>query len=409
MTDLERFRSHFPILKTILPTSKPLIYFDNAATTQLPDTVINRLVELYTSCNANIHRGVHYMSSKTTELYEAARERVRRFLNAPLAQEIIFTHGTTDSINLIANSLAFNNIKEGDEVLISQMEHHSNLVPWQMICEKHNAQLKFIPLQSDGSLNLDELPKLLSDRTKVLSITIASNTLGTINPVKKIIAEAHKNNTLVVLDAAQAAPHLVLDVQELDCDFLALSAHKIFAPTGLGILFGKKKYLDELPPYQGGGDMVECVTLAKTTYNQLPFKFEAGTTNYIAAIAFSTALDFLEEHNTAALHAHEQELTRYTLEKFSAIPNLRLIGNATAENRTPTISFILENIHAHDMALILDKLGIAVRTGTHCTQPIMDFFGIESTVRVSFAPYNTFEEVDLLMSSLARIIKMFNK
>lgn len=402
--DIQKIRKDFPIL-TRKVNGKPLVYFDNAASSQKPQSVIDATNKYYSFENANIHRGVHTLSQEATSAYEVVREKVRAFINAEKSHEIIFTKGTTDSINVVASSFGKTNIGEGDEVLISAMEHHSNIVPWQMICEEKKAKLKVIPINDDGELMMDEFHKLLSKKTKIVAVTHISNSLGTVNPVKEIIAAAHEKGIPVLIDGAQAIHHTIVDVKELDCDFYVFSAHKIYGPTGVGVLYGKEELLNSIPPYQGGGDMIKTVTFEKTTYNELPHKFEAGTPNIAGGIAFGAAIDYINSIGIETIAAYEHELTQYALEQLKTVPGIKFIGNAN--ERASVISFLLDNIHPYDAGVILDKMGIAVRTGHHCTQPLMDRFGIPGTVRASFAFYNTKEEVDVLVTGLHKVIDMF--
>ncbi len=401
--DINKVRADFPILNQKV-YNKPLIYLDNGATTQKPGLVIDTVRDLQAIHNASIHRGIHYLSEQMTSRYEAARERVRLFLNASSSSEVIFTSGATGSINTIAFSFGEKYVREGDEILISEMEHHSNIVPWQMLCERKGAHLKVIPFDETGTLILEKLDSLLTERTRIVALAHASNSLATINPVKEVIRRAHKKGIPVMLDGAQMVQHGGVDVQDLDCDFYVFSSHKIFGPTGSGVLYGKEHLLEELPPYQGGGDMVDQVTFEKTSYNTLPFKFEAGTSNFIGAIGLASALEYVTQLGMEEIASHETMLTQYTLEKLEAIPGLILYGKAT--ERISVFSFLLENIHPYDAGMILDKMGIAVRTGTHCTQPVMDHFGIEGTIRASLVFYNTTEEVDQLVKGLERSIQM---
>ena len=401
--NIKRIRSDFPILQQQV-YNKPLVYLDNGATTQKPRVVIDTIRELQETQNSSIHRGIHYLSEQMTERYEAARETVRAFLNASSTREIIFTSGATGSINTIAFSFGEKYVNAGDEILISEMEHHSNIVPWQMLCERKGAQLKVIPFHDNGKLKLDELDELLTDKTRIVALTHASNSLGTINPVKEVIRKAHDKEIPVLLDGAQMVQHGEVDVRDLDCDFCVFSSHKIFGPTGSGVLYGKEAILEELPPYQGGGDMVDQVRFDRTSYNALPFKFEAGTTNYTGAIGLAAALDYLQSIGFQAIGQYEQELSAYTLEKLGAIKGLKLYGNA--EERISVFSFLLDQIHPYDAGMILDKMGIAVRTGTHCTQPVMDHFGIEGTIRASLVFYNTMEEVDALVGGIKKTMDM---
>ena len=405
MKDISEIRADFPLLQRRV-YDKPLIYFDNGATTQKPLCVLDAVREVYTNYNGNVHRGVHAMSDLTSEAYENAREKVRLFINAGKREEIVFTSGTTGSINCIAFSFGERYIKPGDEIILSNLEHHANIVPWQMMCERKGAILRIIPINDNGEILFDEYLKLFSKRTRIVTVTQASNALGTILPVKKIIEAAHSHNIPVLIDGAQGVQHGKVDVQSLDCDFYVFSGHKIYGPTGIGILYGKEKWLSELPPYQGGGDMVEKVTFDKTTYNDLPFKFEAGTMNYAGAIGLGTALDYVTNLGREEIALREKILLDYATRRLSAINELRIFGNSV--NKISTISFLLRNIHQYDTGMILDKLGIAVRTGTHCAQPVMDRFGIEGTVRVSMCFYNTIEEIDVLGTGIEKVISMFS-
>jgi len=401
--DLKQIRSDFPILLQQV-YNKSLVYLDNGATTQKPRVVIDTIRELQESQNSSIHRGIHYLSEQMTGRYEAARETVRSFLNARSINEIVFTSGATGSINTVAFSFGEKYVGAGDEVLISEMEHHSNIVPWQMLCERKGARLKVIPFNDNGELKLEMLDELLSDRTRIVALTHASNSLGTINPVKEVIRKAHERGIPVMLDGAQMVQHGEVDVKELDCDFYVFSSHKIFGPTGSGVLYGKESLLDELPPYQGGGDMVDQVTFKGTSYNVLPFKFEAGTTNYTGAIGLAAALEYLQGIGFEAIGKHEKELSDYTLKKLGEIRGLQLYGKAA--DRIAVFSFLLDQIHPYDAGMILDKMGIAVRTGTHCTQPVMDHYGIDGTIRASLVFYNTMEEVDALVEGIKKTIQM---
>ena len=403
--NIKQIRSDFPILQQQV-YNKPLVYLDNGATTQKPRVVIDTIRKLQETQNSSIHRGIHYLSEQMTGRYEAARETVRAFLNASSTREIIFTSGATGSINTIAFSFGEKYVNAGDEILISEMEHHSNIVPWQMLCERKGAHLKVIPFHDNGKLKLDELDELLTDKTRIVALTHASNSLGTINPVKEVIRKAHTRGIPVLLDGAQMVQHGEVDVKELDCDFYVFSSHKIYGPTGSGVLYGKEAMLEELPPYQGGGDMVDQVRFDRTSYNALPFKFEAGTTNYTGAIGLAAALDYLQSIGFQAIGQYEQELSAYTLEKLGGIKGLKLYGNA--EERISVFSFLLDQIHPYDAAMILDKMGIAVRTGTHCTQPVMDHFGIEGTIRASLVFYNTMEEVDALVEGIKKTMDMLS-
>ena len=399
MLDINKIRNDFPALHQLV-YKKPLVYLDNAATTQKPKVVIDTLLEYYNKQNSNIHRGVHYLSQQATVAYEEARISVQKFINAKNSHEIIFTRGATESINLVASSFGKKFINKGDEIIISWMEHHSNIVPWQIACEEKQAVLKVIPFNENGELLIEEFKKLISEKTKLVAITHISNALGTINPVKKVIEIAHKNNIPVLLDGAQAVPHLKIDVQELDCDFYCFSGHKMYAPMGVGVLYGKEKILEELPPYQGGGEMIKNVTFQKTTYNELPFKFEAGTPNVGDGLALAAAIKYLEGLGMENIKLHESELINYATKKLSEIDDFRLIGDA--KEKAGVVSFLIGNIHPSDLGTILDKLAIAVRTGHHCTQPIMDFYKIPGTVRASFALYNTFEEIDILVEGVKK-------
>lgn len=386
--------------------NKPLVYFDNGATTQKPLCVIDAVKEVYMTYNGNIHRGVHMMSDLTSEAYENAREKVRSFINAAKREEIIFTSGATASINSIAFSFGERFIVPGDEVVISALEHHANIVPWQMMCERKGAVLRVIPIDDNGEIILEEYHRMLSHKTRIVAVTHASNALGVILPLKEIIESAHNANIPVLVDGAQGIQHGIVDVQSLDCDFYVFSGHKIYGPAGTGILYGKEHWLERLPPYQGGGDMVKNVTFKKTTYNELPFKFEAGTMNYPGAIGLGTALDYVTEIGREKIAQREKLLLSYATARLAAIKRLRIYG--TSENKIPTISFILKNIHQYDAGSILDKMGIAVRTGTHCAQPVMDRYDIEGTVRVSMCFYNTIEEIDELGTGIETVISMFS-
>lgn len=403
--EVEKIRRDFPILSRLIH-GKKLVYFDNAATTQKPNQVIETIQNYYTNLNSNIHRGVHYLSEAATKEYECARKIIQNFINAKHLEEIIYTRGTTESINLVASSFGYSNFKEGDEILISAMEHHSNIVPWQIICQRTGAKLKVIPINDNGEIILEEFDKLLNEKTKFVSIVHVSNSLGTINPVKYIIDKAHKFNIPVLVDAAQSIQHLKIDVQELDCDFLAFSGHKIYGPTGIGILYGKKKHLIEMPPYQGGGDMIMSVSFEKTIYNELPYKFEAGTPNIAGVIGLGVAIRYVNNIGIEIIENYEKELLDYATNLLSEMPELKIIG--TAENKASVISFIINNAHPHDVGTILDRDGIAIRTGHHCTEPVMRRFNIPATSRASFSFYNTFEEIDVLAKSLKKVINLFN-
>jgi len=403
--DISEIRSEFPILSRKV-YDKPLIYFDNGATTQKPLCVLDAVREVYTNFNGNVHRGVHAMSDMTSEAYENARETVRSFINAAGREEIIFTSGTTGSINSIAFSFGERYVKEGDEILVSNLEHHANIVPWQMVCGRKGARLKVIPVNDNGEIIFDEYLKLLSERTKIVAVTQASNALGTVVPVNDIIKAAHSQNIPVLVDGAQGIQHGMTDVTLMDCDFYAFSGHKIYGPTGIGVLYGKGKWLTELPPWQGGGDMVDKVTFEKTTYNELPFKFEAGTMNYAGAIGLGRALDYVSGIGRIEIALREKQLLDYATRRLSGIKGLKIFGNSP--DKIPTISFLLDGIHQYDTGMILDKLGIAVRTGTHCAQPVMERFGIDGTVRVSMCFYNTIEEIDALGTGIEKVIQMFS-
>ena len=402
MLDIKKIRADFPILKREV-NGKALVYLDNAATSQTPQQVIDAIVEYYQNYNANIHRGVHTLSQEATDKYEQARIKIQKHFNAAKSYEIIFTSGTTHSINLVANGFS-SFIKKGDEILVSAMEHHSNIVPWQMLCERTGAILKVIPMNLEGELRMDVYDELLSDKTKLVFCNHISNALGTINPIEEIIEKAHKVGAAVLIDGAQAAPHLVADVQELNVDFYTCSAHKICGPTGVGMLYGKEEWLNKLPPYQGGGEMIAEVTFEKTTYAGLPHKFEAGTPNICGGIAFGAALDYMNAIDFEEIAKYEHELLEYATQELLKIDGLKIYG--TAKNKTSVISFNIEGIHPYDMGSILDKLGIAVRTGHHCAQPIMDFYKIPGTVRASFAFYNTHEEVDVLIAGVLKAKSM---
>jgi cysteine desulfurase/selenocysteine lyase len=402
--DVYKIREDFPILKTTV-RNKPLCYLDNAATTQKPQQVLDSLNKYYTSMNSNIHRGVHYLSGVATDAYEEARIKVKNFINASSEKEIIFTKGTTESVNLVANTFGRSNINEGDEIIISNMEHHSNIVPWQLLCNEKKAKLKIIPIDDNGEIIFDEFLNLISEKTKLISLVYVSNSLGTVNPVKQIIETAHQKNIPVLLDAAQAVNHMPVDVQELDCEFLAFSGHKLYGPTGIGVLFGKEKILNSMPPFLGGGDMISKVTFEETTFNELPFKFEAGTSNVADAIGLGSAIDYLISLGMDKVREHDIALLDYATQRIKEIPGLTIIGNA--KEKSGVISFTLGNVHPHDVGTFLDFEGIAVRTGHHCTQPVMQRFNIPATSRASFGLYNTFEEVDLLVQALKKVIEVF--
>ena len=404
MYDIQKIREDFPILDREV-YGKPLIYLDNGATTQKPRQVVEAITDEYYSVNANVHRGVHFLSQQATELHEASRETVRRFINARSSNEIVFTRGTTESINLLASSFADSQMKEGDEVIVPVMEHHSNIVPWQLQAARKGIVLKVIPMNDRGELLLDEYEKLFSERTKLVSFAHVSNVLGTVNPAKEMIATAHAHGVPVLIDGAQSVPHMKVDVQDLDADFFAFSGHKIYGPTGVGVLYGKEEWLDKLPPYQGGGEMIQSVSFEKTTFNELPFKFEAGTPDYIGTTALAKALDYVSAIGMENIAAHEHELTLYAMQRLKEINGMRIFGEA--EHKSSVISFLVGNIHHLDMGTLLDRLGIAVRTGHHCAQPLMIRMGIEGTVRASFGLYNTKEEIDMLAAGIERVSRMF--
>ncbi len=404
MYDIQKIREDFPILSRQV-YGRPLVYLDNGATTQKPRAVVEAMTEEYYNVNANVHRGVHFLSQQATELHEAARETVRRFLNARSTNEIVFTRGTTESINLVATTFGDAFLNEGDEVIISEMEHHSNIVSWQLVQARKGIRLRVIPVTDNGELCLDEYERLFNEHTRLVSITHVSNVLGTVNPVKDMIATAHSHGVPVLVDGAQSTPHFAVDVQELDCDFFAFSGHKIYGPTGVGVLYGKEEWLDKLPPYMGGGEMIKRVTFEKTTFNELPYKFEAGTPDYVATTGLARALDYVTALGMDNIYAHEQELTRYAMQKMADIEGMRFIG--TPSHKDAVISFLVGDIHHLDMGTLLDRLGIAVRTGHHCAEPLMHRFGIEGTVRASFGLYNTLEEVDVLVEGIKRVSHMF--
>lgn len=404
MRDISDIRADFPLLARRV-YDKQLVYFDNGATTQKPQCVLDAVREVYTTYNGNVHRGVHAMSDLTSEAYENAREKIRLFVNAPKKEEIIFTSGTTGSINAVAFSFGERYIKSGDEIIISHLEHHANIVPWQMVCERKGALLRVIPVNDDGEIIFEEYLRLLSKKSKLVAVAQASNALGSLLPVKEIINAAHSLNVPVLIDGAQGIQHGNVDLTSFDCDFYAFSGHKIYGPTGIGVLYGKEKWLSEMPPYQGGGDMVDKVTFEKTTYNQLPFKFEAGTMNYAGAIGLARALDYVTSIGRIDIENREKELLDYATKRLSAIKGLKIYG--TSAKKIPTISFLLNGIHQYDTGTILDKLGIAVRTGTHCAQPVMARYGIEGTVRASLCFYNTLEEIDILAEGIEKVKKMF--
>jgi len=403
--DINKIRQDFPILEQSI-NGKKLVYFDNAATTQKPIQVLDALNDYYRGYNANIHRGIHHLAEKATAAFESTRKAVKTFLNANSTEEIIFTYGTTDSINLVAGTFGRKFINEGDEIIISTLEHHSNIVPWQMLCEEKGCVLKVIPINDEGEILMDEFEKLLSEKTKLVSVVHVSNALGTINPIKTIIEKAHAFGAKVLIDGAQASSHIDIDVQDLDADFYALSAHKLFGPTGMGVLYGKKELLEAMPPYRGGGEMIKEVTFEKTTYADLPYKFEAGTPNIADVVAFKFALDYIQNIGKTNIAAYENELLNYATEKLEAIEGLTVIGKA--KEKVSVISFVLEGIHPQDIGIILDQQGIAVRTGHHCTQPLMQRFGIPGTARASFSVYNTFEEIDALVAGILKVKKLLS-
>ena len=404
MYDISKIREDFPILSRTV-YGKPLVYLDNGATTQKPRCVVESITDEYYSVNANVHRGVHFLSQQATNLHEASRETVRKFINARSTSEIVFTRGTTESINLVASTFADSQMQAGDEVIVSVMEHHSNIVSWQLQAARKGIVLKVIPMNDWGELLLDEYEKLFSPRTRIVSVTHVSNVLGTVNPVDKLIEIAHARNVPVLIDGAQSIPHLPVDVQKLDADFYVFSGHKVYGPTGIGVLYGKETWLDKLPPYQGGGEMIKNVSFEKTTFNELPFKFEAGTPDYIGSTALAKALDYVSAIGMENIEAYEHELTSYAMERLKAIPGMRIFGEA--EQKGAVISFLVGNIHHFDMGTLLDRLGIAVRTGHHCAEPLMHRLGIEGTVRASFALYNTKKEIDTLVAGIERVVKMF--
>lgn len=407
MYDINKVREDFPILSREV-YGKPLVYLDNAATTQKPLCVLDAMREEYLNVNANVHRGVHYLSQKATDLHEAAREKVRQFIHAAKTEEIIFTRGTTEAINLVAASFCASQMKEGDEVLVTEMEHHSNIVPWQLQAQQRGIIVRHLPMTDDGRLvSCDDIAPFLTERTKLVSITHVSNVLGTINPVADIIRVAHERGIPVMVDGAQSAPHMAIDVQNMDCDFYAFSGHKMYGPTGVGVLYGKEEWLEKLPPYQGGGEMIDKVTWEKTTFERLPFKFEAGTPDYVATHGLATAIDYIHSIGIENIQQHEQELTRYCMEQLESIEGMRIYGPQQAIHKDAVVSFNVGAIHHLDLGTLLDRLGIAVRTGHHCAQPLMDRLGIQGTVRASFALYNTKEEVDILVAGIRRVSKMF--
>ena len=405
MYDIETIRKDFPILQREVH-GRPLVYLDNAATTQKPLAVLDAMREEYLNANANVHRGVHYLSQQATQLHEAARERVCQFLNARKTEEIVFTRGTTEAINLVAQTFCSSQMQEGDEVLVTDMEHHSNIVPWQMQALQRGIVVRHLPITDDGQLRLDLLDEYLTEKTRLVSLAHVSNVLGTVNPVADIVRKAHERGIPVLVDAAQSAPHMAIDVQQLDCDFLALSGHKMYGPTGVGVLYGKEEWLDRLPPYQGGGEMISTVSWEKTTYNELPFKFEAGTPDYVATHGLATAIDYICGLGFDQIRTHEQKLLQYCTEQLQQIPGLRILG-PSPKGKDAVVSFIVEGIHPLDMGTLLDQLGVAVRTGHHCAQPLLERLGLTSTVRASFALYNTKEEIDTLVAGIRRVSQMF--
>lgn len=404
MFDVTKIREDLPILSRKV-YDRPLVYLDNGATTQKPLCVLDAMREEYLNVNANVHRGVHYLSQQATDLHEQAREKVRKFINAGSVNEIIFTRGTTESLNLVVSSFCDGFMSEGDEVIVSVMEHHSNIVPWQLQAARKGISLRVIPMNDKGELLLDEYEKLFTERTKIVSVTHVSNVLGTVNPVKEIVRIAHEHGVPVIVDGAQSTPHFAVDVQDIDCDFFAFSGHKMYGPTGVGVLYGKEDWLDRMPPYQGGGEMIESVSFEKTVFEHLPFKFEAGTPDYVATHGLATAIDYISSIGIDNISRHEQELTRYCMERMQEIDGIRLFG--TANDKDAVVSFLVGDIHHLDMGTLLDRLGIAVRTGHHCAQPLMIRLGIQGTVRASFAMYNTKQEIDVLVEGIKRVSKMF--
>lgn len=402
--DVNAIRRDFPILSTTV-YDRPLVYLDNAATTQKPLCVLDAMRHEYLNANANVHRGVHYLSQQATELHEAARETVRRFINAGKTEEVIFTRGTTESINLVASSFCEEFMKEGDEIIVSVMEHHSNIVPWQLQAARRGVAVRVIPMNDEGELDMEAYAGMFTERTKIVSVAHVSNVLGTVNPVREMIRIAHSHGVPVLVDGAQSTPHFRVDVQELDCDFFAFSGHKIYGPTGIGVLYGKEEWLDRMPPYQGGGEMIESVTFEKTVFQSLPFKFEAGTPDYIATHGLAVALDYVNDIGLENISSHERELTSYCMEQMRSIDGIALFG--TSEHKDAVVSFLVGDIHHLDMGTLLDRLGIAVRTGHHCAQPVMQRYGIQGAVRASFAMYNTREEIDALVEGVRRVSRMF--
>lgn len=404
MYDINKVREDFPILSRTV-YDRPLVYLDNAATTQKPRVVVESIAEEYYNVNANVHRGVHYLSQQATDLHEASRETVRRFINARSANEIIFTRGTTESINLVASSFCDAFMKEGDEVILSVMEHHSNIVPWQLQAARKGIVIRVIPMNDRGELMIDEYEKLFNEKTRIVSVAHVSNVLGTVNPVAQMARIAHDHGVPFMLDGAQSAPHFAVDMQQLDCDFFAMSGHKMYGPTGVGVLYGKEEWLDRMPPYQGGGEMIDNVSFEKTTFERLPFKFEAGTPDYVATNGLAKAIDYITALGMDNIEKHESELTQYAMQKMKNIDGMALFG--TSEHKDAVVSFLVGNIHHLDMGTLLDRLGIAVRTGHHCAQPLMQRLGIQGTVRASFALYNTKEEIDALVAGIERVSRMF--
>lgn len=404
MFDINKIREDFPILGREV-YGRPLVYLDNAATTQKPRCVVEAITDEYYNVNANVHRGVHYLSQQATDLHEAAREKVRLFINARSTNEIIFTRGTTESLNLVVSSFCDGMMQEGDEVIVSVMEHHSNIVPWQLQAAKKGISIRVIPMTDEGELRLDEYEKLFTERTKIVSVTHVSNVLGTVNPVEEMIRIAHEHGVPVMVDGAQSTPHFAVDVQAMDCDFFAFSGHKMYGPTGIGVLYGKEEWLDRLPPYQGGGEMIESVSFEKTVFEHLPFKFEAGTPDYVATTGLAKAIDYMTAVGMDNIQRHEHELTEYAMQRLSEVEGIRIFGRAPRKDAV--VSFLVGDIHHLDMGTLLDRLGIAVRTGHHCAQPLMIRLGIQGTVRASFAMYNTREEIDALASGIERVSKMF--
>ena len=406
MYDINKVREDFPILSRTV-YGRPLVYFDNAATTQKPRCVVEAMTEEYYNVNANVHRGVHYLSQQATDLHEQARETVRKFINAPSASEVIFTRGTTESANLVVSSFAEAFMSEGDEVIISTVEHHSNIVPWQLQAAKRGIAIRVIPMNDDGSLDMEAYAAMFNERTKIVSVTHVSNVLGSVNPVEQIISIAHAHDIPVMIDGAQSTPHFAVDVQALDCDFFTFSGHKIYGPTGIGVLYGKEKWLDRMPPYQGGGEMIESVTFERTVFERLPFKFEAGTPDYVATHGLAKALDYVSALGMDNIAKHEADLTRYAMERMMQIDGMRIFGPQNPDMKDAVISFQLRDIHHLDMGTLLDRLGIAIRTGHHCAQPLMDRLGVAGTARASFALYNTREEIDIMIAGIERVSKMF--